>query len=179
MTSVLNICVRNFTRTGVAAALAILGTYQPAQAQPTYNITELGAAGCAVYALNDDAAAGQCDAIAAFWRNGVATSLGKLAKGTYSVAQAINAHGIAVGYGDAGDGRPRAELYRGGNVVDIDPSAANAYAIYINDNGVIVGDALKGFGGCNNWVAAIWTEDVSKPGNFRRVDLLPYPGGDG
>jgi len=180
--------IRNFNRPKIAgrllaalwASTLALSLSAAAMAQTTYSISELGAANCGLSAINDFAeVAGQCDAVAAVLENGVATSLGKLPKGTYSVAEAINARGVAVGHGDAGDGRPRAELYRNGAVIDIDPSAANAYAIYINDNGVIAGNALKGFGPCNNWVAAIYTEDRSKPGTFRRTDLQPYPGGDG
>jgi len=151
-----------------------------AMAQPTYSIRELGAGNCAVSGINDYGdVAGQCNAIAVVWENGVPTSLGKFAKGTFSTAASVNSMGVAVGWGDAGDGRPRAEFYRNGAVIDIDPSAANAYAIFINERGVVAGNALKGFGTCNSWVAAIWTEDTSKPGTFRRVDLQPYPGGDG
>src|SRR5205807_2023832 len=112
------------------------------------------------FGMNDHSGvAGQCNAVATAWVNGVAASLGKLPNGTYSAAQSINSHAVAVGNGDAGDGRPRAELYRNGTVTDIDPSAANAYAIRINEDGVIAGNYLKGFGGCNNWLAAIWVED--------------------
>jgi uncharacterized membrane protein len=162
------------------ALTLVLSLSAAAMAQPTYTISELSGTNCAASGINDDAdVAGQCDAIAAAWQNGVATSLGMLPKGTFSVAAAINSNGVAVGWGDAGDGRPRAELYRNGIVSDIDPSAANAYALYVNDRGVIAGNYLKGFGGCNNWVAVIWTEDTSKPGSFRRTDLQPYPGGDG
>jgi uncharacterized membrane protein len=70
-------------------------------------------------------------------------------------------------------------MYRNGAVVNIDPSAANGYAIRINEAGIIAGNALKGFGGCSNWVAAIWLENPTKPGSFQRTDLQPYPGGDG
>jgi len=147
-------------------------------AQPAYTIRELGA--CTPNGINDYAGvAGQCNAIATSWQNNVAIGLGKLPNGTYSLAQSVNSHAVAVGSGDAGDGRPRAELFRNGTVIDIDPSAANAYAIRINEAGVIAGNALKGFGGCSNWVAAIWLETPTKPGNFQRTDLQPYPGGDG
>lgn len=152
----------------------------PALAQTTYTISELAASNCAVSGVGDNAeAVGQCNAVASVWKNGAVKSLGKLHNGTYSVAESINAHEVAVGNGDIGDGRPHAELFRNGTVIDIDPSAANAYAIYINDNGVIAGNALKGFGTCNSWVAAIYTEDPTKPGTFKRLDLQPYPGGDG
>jgi uncharacterized membrane protein len=163
-----------------ACAGTVLTWCASAWAQTTYSISAFGGPGCAVSSINDYAdVAGQCNAVAAAWQNDVATSLGKLPNGTYSVAAAINSHGVAVGWGDNGDGRPRAELFRKATVTDIDTSAANAYAMYINETGVIVGDALKGFGGCSNWVAAIWTEDPTKPGSFRRLDLQPYPGGDG
>jgi uncharacterized membrane protein len=163
----------------LASTLA-LSLSTAAMAQTTYSIRAIGEPGCAVSSIADSGdVVGGCDAVATAWQAGVATSLGRLPNGTYSVAAAINGHGVAVGWGDNGDGRPRAELYRNGAVIDIDPSAANAYALYINDSGVIVGNSLKGFGGCNSWVAAIWTEEVGKPGTFRRTDLKPYPGGDG
>src|ERR1051326_3203805 len=148
-------------------------------AQPIYRITEISGSNCAVSGINDfTGVAGQCSAVATAWQNGSATTLGKLPNGSYSMAQSVNSQGVAVGNGDAGDGRPRAELYRNGAVTDIDPSAANAYAIRINEAGVIAGDYLKGFGTCNNWSASIWVEDPSKPGTFRRTDLQPYPGGE-
>jgi len=157
-----------------------LSTAAAATAQTTYRISELGTPNCAVTAINDSSdVTGQCDGVATVFDNGVATTLGRLPKGTYSSALSSNAAGVAVGVGDNGDGRPRAELYRNGTVSDIDASAANAYAIRINDAGVIAGNYLKGFGTCNNWSASIWTEDAGKPGSFRRTDLQPYPGGDG
>ena len=152
----------------------------PALAQTTYTITDLGGSLCAASGIGDAGeVVGQCNNVAAVLNNGVAISLGKLPNGTYSGAQAINARGAIVGNGDTGDSRPKAVLFRDGKVINIDPSAANAYALYINDNGVIVGNALKGFGTCNSWVAAIYTEDSSKPGTFKRLDLQPFPGGDG
>lgn len=151
-----------------------------ATAQTTYKISEQGAANCTVSGINDQSGiTGQCNATATAWINGAAFNLGRLPNGTYSIAQSINSHGVAVGSGDKGDGRLRAELYRNGTVIDIDPSAANANTVHINGNGVIAGNALKGFGGCNNWSASIWVEDASKPGTFRRTDLQPFPGGDG
>jgi uncharacterized membrane protein len=122
---------------------------------------------------------GACDQTAATWAGGVVTSLGRLPNGTYSTAVSANSRGIAVGNGDVGNSRPHATLYRNGTVVDLAPSAANAYAVYINENNVMVGNYLKGFGTCNSWVATIWTEDPAKPGLFHNVDLQPFPGGDG
>lgn len=166
-----------------AALLAltlVISLFGVAMAQTQYTITELGGVNCAVSSINDYAdVAGQCDAVAAVWQNGVESGFGKLSNGTYSAAASVDSRGVAVGNGDAGDGRPHAELFRNGNVINIDPGAANSYAIYINERGMIAGNALKGFGPCNNWVAAIWTEDTTKPGTFKRTDLQPYPGGDG
>jgi uncharacterized membrane protein len=164
---------------GISVIAGVFSLSAIAMAQTTYKITEQGSTGCAVFGMNDiSGIAGQCNATATVWENGVARDLGKLPKGTYSAAQSINSSGAAVGNGDAGDGRPHATLYRNGAVLDIEPSASNAYAIRINDPGVIAGNVLKGFDGCSNWSVAIWVEDSSKPGRFRRTDLQPYPGGD-
>jgi len=164
----------------VIGAWSVALSAAPALAQTSYTITKLAGANCAVSGINDfGEAVGQCDGTATVWKNGAPTTLGRLAGGTYSLAEAINSREVTVGNGDTGDSRPKALLFRAGKVINIDPSAANAYAIYINDNGAIVGNALKGFGTCNSWVAAIYTEDPSKPGTFKRLDLQPYPGGDG
>jgi uncharacterized membrane protein len=152
----------------------------PAAAQVTYTISEFGPANCTPSAIDGSLiAVGQCDQTAASWASGAVTSLGRLPNGTYSVAVQENSRGVAVGNGDVGNSRPHATLYRNGTVVDLAPSAANAYALYINENNTIVGNYLKGFGTCNSWVATIWTEDPSKPGLFHNLDLQPYPGGDG
>jgi len=105
-------------------------------------------------------------------------SLGKLPRANDSAAHAINGHGVAVGEGDTGDFRPDPTRYRNGRVVDIDGNSANARAIYINDDGVIVGNYLKGFSGVRGWKPVIWTERRDKPGRFDRISLAPYPGGD-
>jgi hypothetical protein len=162
------------------ALIAALFMTTAAAAQPAYRISEVAGADCAVSGINDTAdVTGQCGATATTWTSGTATTLGRLPLGSYSYAQSENAGGVAVGAGDAGNGRPRAILYRNGAAIDIDPTAANAYAIRITSNGLIAGNALKGFGTCNSWVAAIWSENPTKPGSFRRTELAPYPGGDG
>jgi len=153
-----------------------------AMAQPAYSISELNSTqgNCAPMSINDGGnVAGICNNIATLWLNGFVQTLQKLPKGASSTAGSLNASGVAVGWGDLGDGRPHAVMYRNGGIINIDPAAANSYGIYINDIGVVVGNALKGFGGCNSWVAGIYVEDTSKPGTFRRTDLQPYPGGDG
>lgn len=162
-----------------AASCMAFALPAPAIAQVTYSIADFGPANCAPVVMDgSQTVAGQCDQTAAIWNSRATTSLGRLPKGTYSTAVAFNSQGVAVGNGDVGDGRPHATLYRGGTVVDIEPRAANAYANYINADGVIVGNYLKGFSGCANWIASIWSEDASKPGRFNRVELQPYPGGD-
>lgn len=173
----------------LAALLAVIGLSGPVMAQPLYSITDLGALSstnsCTAFGINDQAAvvglctgAGSFNETAFVWRNGVMTSLGKLPKGNYSAAWAINQAGVAVGEGDAGDFRPDPTLYRDGKVINVDASGGNARAIYINDAGVIVGDFSKGFGNVSSWSAVIWTERASQPGRFDRVELAPYPGGD-
>ncbi|MBI4524736.1 MAG: hypothetical protein HY695_13105 [Deltaproteobacteria bacterium] len=158
-----------------------------ATAQTTYSITDLGTqpgATCVASAINDNGevvghcSSGSFNEVAFVWRNGVMTSLGKLPRANYSQAHAINSQGVVVGEGDTGDFRPHPTLYRNGTVIDIDASGGNARAIYINDNGIIVGDYSKGFGNASSWSAVIWTEEATKPGRFRRISLEPYPGGD-
>ena len=96
-------------------------------------------------------------------------NLGKLPRGIYSAAWAINARGVAVGEGDTGDYRPDPTMYRDGAVVNIDSSSGNARGMYINDAGVVVGNFSKGFGNANSWSAVIWTERADRPGRFDRV----------
>lgn len=151
-----------------------------AAAQTQYTITELAPGSCVPSSINDYGyVTGTCDATATLWQNAAAITLGRLPGGTYSISASANSSGAAVGNSDTGNSRPKATLFRNGAAIDIDPSAANAYAIFINESGVIAGNALKGFGTCNSWSAAIYVEDSSKPGQFRRTDLQPYPGGDG
>lgn len=151
-----------------------------ASAQPAYSISELPSAGCSAFSINDaGSVAGLCNATATVWSAGQASSLGRLPNGTYSLAASINLSGQAVGDSDLGDSRPHAVLYRNGSVINIDPSAPNSHGLFITSTGVIVGNALKGFGVCNSWIAAIYVEDPSKPGTFKRTDLQPAPGGDG
>lgn len=170
--------VRKSAAAAAAACVAFV-LPAPAAAQVAYSIADFGPVTCAPAVIdNSQTVAGQCEQTAAIWNNRAATSLGRLPNGTYSTAVSFNSQGVAVGNGDVGDSRPHALLYRGDKVIDIEPSAANAYAHYINEDGVIVGNYLKGFSGCANYLAVIWTEDSRKPGRFNRVDLQPYPGGD-
>src|SRR5215467_6762447 len=79
-------------------ALCVLTLSAAASAQTTYRIVEQGASNCAVSGINDSSdVAGQCNSGATVWRGGIATSLGKLPNGMYSVVQSINSRGVAVG----------------------------------------------------------------------------------
>lgn len=177
------------TLAALVTVLGLLAVGVPATAQPLYSITNLGrlpdARACAASAINDlGAVAGTCTGAGALnetafvWRKGVMKSLGKLPRGNYSAAHAINAQGVAVGEGDTGDFRPDPTLYRKGKVLNVDSGGANARAIYVNDDGVVVGNYLKGFSGVSGWKPVIWTERRDKPGRFDRISLAPYPGGD-
>jgi len=162
---------------GAAFAVTVSG---PALAQTGYAITELGGSTCNASSVNaDGAVTGLCDLNATVWQNGQAATLGRLPGGDYSLASYANAFGAVVGEGDFSDSRPHALLYRNGSTINIDPSAPNSHSVFINDAGVIVANALKGFGTCNSWVAGIYVENASKPGTFKRTDLQPAPGGDG
>jgi len=163
---------------GTVFALSLAAT---AGAQSAYSISELpSAGGCWAYTINDaGSVAGGCNATATIWQGGQPSTLGKLPGGTYSLAASINLAGQTVGDSDLGDSRPHLVLYRNGSIVNVDPSAPNSHAVFISGANVIVGNALKGFGTCNSWVAAIYVEDPRKPGSFKRTDLQPAPGGDG
>jgi uncharacterized membrane protein len=159
---------------------AFLASAAAASAQTAYSISELPGPGCTATSVNAaGTVTGSCDLNGVIWQNGTPTTLGRLPGGTYSYAAYANAFGSVVGEGDLGDFRPHALLFRNGSIVNIDPSAPNSHSVFINDSGVIVANALKGFGTCNSWVAGIYVEDKSKPGTFRRTDLQPAPGGDG
>src|SRR3954468_23186263 len=98
--------------------LAVIALSRQTEAQPLYSVTDLGAlpgaASSVATGLNDRGdVVGYCapavenfNEVGFVWRAGVMISTGKLLKGTYSVANAINSFGVVVGDGDTGDSRP-------------------------------------------------------------------------
>lgn len=180
--------VRNFYRlknTGrlLAAVLAstlALSLSSAAMAQTSYSISELGAANCAVSGINDYAdVVGNCDQVAVVWRNGVATSLGKLAGGNYSYATASNSKGVVVGDGDTGNFRPQSWVTTSSGLLNIFPNnGGNTHALFIGENGVIGGYYTKSLSGnVSSWKGAIWTPDPKDSRKYRTTDLPILPGG--
>src|SRR3954467_3293505 len=118
--------LRGCNRWVVTAALAS-ASLCTAFAQPSYFVTELpvpaGYEASAVYQINDqgfiagDSMRGS-DRVATIWKAGTPKLLGKLDKGTYSSAMAINSSGVAVGDGDDGDGRPLGFITSSGKLVN-------------------------------------------------------------
>src|SRR5262245_6594282 len=170
----------------LVCAWLLIGVATLAHAQPLYTIRDLGVlpgtTSCSAWAISDTGTiVGQCMGAqerAFTWENGVMTALGKLPKGNYSEAHAVDGRGAVVGEADTGDFRPHPTLYRNGAVIDIDASGGNARGIYITDGGVIIGNYSKGFGNASSWSAVIWTERPTQPGRFERIGLQPYPGGE-
>jgi probable HAF family extracellular repeat protein len=158
------------------------------QAQ-TYSITDLGANPGATFTvawgINDNGAvvgwSGSASLNTGFiWSNGVMKNIGSLPGGNPgSGLFAINGPGQAVGVANPGNfnGSLQSQgiLYRNNTMTTIDTGAPSLYAHYITDSGVIVGDYTKG-GSSGTLIPAIWTEDPSKPGRFRRTDLAPVSG---
>jgi uncharacterized membrane protein len=149
-------------------------------AQTTYSMSELGAANCTAYAINDAAdVVGQCDQAAVVWHSGVATSLGKLAGGNYSYATAINSKGVVVGDGDTGNFRPQSWVATSSGLLNIFPNnGGNTHAVFVGENGVIGGYYTKSLSGnVSSWKGAIWTPDPKDPRKYRTTDLPVLPGG--
>ncbi|HEY2030684.1 MAG TPA: hypothetical protein VGH20_15915 [Myxococcales bacterium] len=159
-----------------------------AQTVPLYRATVVGSApfspSCFVSNLSDTGiVAGTCDPFGSYkggiveWRNGIATSFGKLPKGTSAQNRAINAAGVVVGDGDTGDGRPHALVSFNGALLQMKDGGVNDRAVGVTDSGVIFGNLIKSFSG--QWSPVYWAEDPAKPSNYR-VTLLPLydDGGD-
>lgn len=74
------------------------------------------------------------------YQDGVMHDLGTLAGGTFSSAQAVNAHGVVAGYGDVA-GRYRAFVYENGAMAALAAPdwAWYSYAMGLNDAGSVVG----------------------------------------
>ena len=163
----------------LASTLA-LSLSAAATAQTTYSISELGAANCAVSGINDYSdVVGNCDQVAVVWRNGVATSLGKLTGGDYSYATASNSKGVVVGDGDTGNFRPQSRVTTSSGLLNFFPNNGdNTHALFIGENGVIGGYYTKSLSGnTSSWKGAIWTPDPKDPRKYRTTDLPILPGG--
>lgn len=115
---------------------------------------------------------------ATVWRGLVPANLGKVAKGTYSFATAINNLGKIAGDADDGDGRPNAVVFKGGAAKFIDSGASNSHVQFIANSGFIVGNYANGFGG-GDWQPTIWTENPKKPGTYKRQFLPRYTNPNG
>lgn len=161
-------------------------------AQPSYTLTDLGVlpgfASSVANGLNDlGQVVGYCAPAAEnfnqtgfIWRNGVMTSTGKFQKGNYSIANAINVAGVAVGIADNGNSRPQSWVTNGNTLTNIFPNnGGNTHAIGINNAGAICGYYTKSLSGwTSSWHGAIWTVDPKDPRKFRTFDLPTIAGID-
>lgn len=161
-----------------------------AAAQTTYTVTTIGVLpGCVSSAannLNDQGVVvGQCwtqnvaVSTGFVWQNGVLTSTGKLAKGTYSVATAVNASGTVAGEGDSGSSAMLGWVKRDGNLVNFfSNNGGLTRVVHIADDGTIGGRYTSSQSG---WVAsgkgALWQPDAKDPRKYRKIILPILPGG--
>ena len=172
----------------ISMLLTFAAAVTNAQTLPKYKATVVGSApfspSCFISVLSDTGVmAGACDPYGSYaggivvWRNGVATSYGKLPKGTYAEAHAINSMGVVAGDADTGDGRPHTYVTYKGALLQMKDSGANDRAIGITDGGVIFGNVIKGFD--SPWTAAFWAPEAGKPDRYR-MTMLPFynDGGD-
>ncbi|HET7786383.1 MAG TPA: hypothetical protein VFL36_10450 [Myxococcales bacterium] len=171
-----------------ALVLASAAFAANAQALPTFRATVVGSApfstSCFVSSISDTGImAGTCSPSGTYgggivaWRNGVATSFGKLPKGTFAQNNAINSSGVVVGEADIGDGRPHAVVTYNGSLLQMKDGGVNDRAIGITDTGVIFGDLIKGFDA--QWAPVMWTVDPAKPDRYHATLLPDYnDGGD-
>lgn len=166
-------------------SVTLVAVVATAQAQ-SYSITDLGAlpgtTSSYAFGMNDkgDVAGWSCCTknvgTGFVWSQGVMKSIGWWPGGAPgSGLFAINWSGQAVGVADPKNFQSNGVLYRNNALLEFDTSAPSLYAHYISDRGIIVGDYTKG-GSSGTFVPAFWTEDPSKPGRFRRTDLVPIPG---
>jgi uncharacterized membrane protein len=176
---------RRLARWAVGAAVA-LAAIPAALAQPSFFVTELpvpaGYQACAPYQINDqgfvagDSQRGS-DRVATIWKGGTVKLLGKLDKGTYSSAMAINSSGAATGDGDDGDGRPLGWVTSQGKLVNFfSNNGGNTRPIAINDAGSIGGYFIKGFD--SQWRGGIWKIDPKDARKSTLITLPILPGGD-
>lgn len=172
-------------RWALTAAVA-LSSISAAVAQPSFFITEVpvpaGYESAAVYQINDqgfiagDSMRGS-DRVATIWKAGTPQVLGKLDKGTYSSAMAVNSKGIATGDGDDGDGRPLGWVTSGGKLVNFySNNGGNTRPIAISETGDIGGYFLKSFDG--QWRGGIWKIDPKDARKSTLITLPILPSGD-
>ncbi|MFT3866958.1 MAG: hypothetical protein QM715_00540 [Nibricoccus sp.] len=177
-------------RSAVVAGAAVLLLGSIAQAQPRYTVTDLGSlagySDSVARGLNDRGdVVGSCSsANTSFgetgfvWRAGKMTDTGRLPKGNYSVATAINLAGTVVGDGDTGNFRPQAWVATAKGLVNFFPNnGGNTHAIAINNSGVICGYYTKSLSGnTSSWRGALWMPDPKDPRKFTTIDLPSIPG---
>src|ERR1051326_7286634 len=157
----------------------------------SYSITDVGAlpgaTGTRAWGINDNGtvvgwSGNATMALGYIWTNGVMKSVGSLPGGAPgSLLFAVNGLGQAVGVANPGNTNGLLQyqgiLYRNNTMITIDTGSNSLFAHYITDSGVIVGDYLIGGGGSSNGnIPAFWVEDPTKPGRFRRTDLVPVLG---
>jgi uncharacterized membrane protein len=189
------ITLRPFRQIGAIAKRALtlvlvsVAAVATAQAQ-TYSITDLGALPGATstyaYGMNDNGDVAGWSGNGSIstgyvWSHGAMTSIGWLPNGNPgSGLFAVNLFGQAVGVANpstSGVLQTQGVLYRNNTLITIDTSAPSLFAHSITNTGVIVGDYTKGGGSSGGtFVPAFWAEDPSKPGRFRRTDLVPVSG---
>ncbi len=103
--------------------------------------------------------AGDKNAHAYIWQNGVITDLGALGSEANSSAEGINNLGEVVGWSEAPAGGRNAMYWHGDQTININTQlgASNSVAWDINDHGVVVGQGniLPGF--AKGW---IWSKDT-------------------
>ena len=159
-------------------ACALFAMASPAQAQPTYAIAAIAGGNCAAASIDDRSwVAGACDATAVVWKDGVATTLGRLPGGTFSNAAYVNASGVAVGDGDTGNGRPQSWMTTASGLYNIFPNnGGNTHALFVGDNGFIGGYYTKSLSGnTSSWHGAIWRVDPKDPRKIIETDLPMLP----
>ncbi|MHA3771557.1 hypothetical protein ACXR0O_08470 [Verrucomicrobiota bacterium sgz303538] len=170
-----------------ACAAIVVTSFTAAYAQPVYTLRELptpaGYDSAAPYSINDQGFIVGCASnpnpnsmVATVWRNGTVSVLGKLDKGTYSIANAINSKGVIVGEGDDGDGRPLGWITSGSKLVNFfSNNGGNTHPIAINDNGDVGGYYIKF---SSSWRGAIWKVDPKDARKSTKIDLPLLIGND-
>lgn len=171
----------------MACAAIAVTSFTAAYSQPAFSLRELplpaGYDSAAPYSINDQGFIVGCASnpnpnsqVAVQWRNGTVNVLGRLDKGTYSCANAINSKGVVVGEGDDGDGRPLGWITSGSKLVNFfSNNGGNTHPIAINDNGEIGGYYINF---SSTWRGAIWKVDPKDARKSTKIDLPLLIGND-